>query len=77
MSSSKRYKTASATIDRDKTYPLSRTLNFATKGEPKTEVKAFIDWTISKEGQAIVNKAGYTSIAAPEGAVVAVPTDKK
>lgn len=51
---------------RNKTYPLARTLNFATKGEPTPEVKAFIEWVLSKDGQAVVEKAGYTSIVAPD-----------
>jgi phosphate transport system substrate-binding protein len=56
---------------RNKTYPLTRTLTFATKGEPKPQVKAFIEWATNKEGQSQVAKAGYT--AASEQAVATVP----
>ena len=37
-------------------YPITRNLHIVTKGEPKGEVKAFIDWTLSAEGQRIVKK---------------------
>ena len=35
-------------------YPITRNLYLVTKGEPKGEVKEFIDWTLSDEGQKIV-----------------------
>jgi phosphate transport system substrate-binding protein len=37
-------------------YPITRPLHMATKGEPKGEVKAFIDWALSPEGQSVVKK---------------------
>ncbi len=40
-------------------YPLSRDLYFYTRNKPSGEVKAFIDFALSPEGQAIVNKVGY------------------
>jgi phosphate transport system substrate-binding protein len=40
-------------------YPLSRNLFFYTIGEPSGLVGEFVDWTLSPEGQAIVNEVGY------------------
>jgi phosphate transport system substrate-binding protein len=40
-------------------YPLSRNLYFYTVGEPAGEVKAFIDWVLSPEGQKICESVGY------------------
>ncbi|MCP4155966.1 MAG: phosphate ABC transporter substrate-binding protein [bacterium] len=37
-------------------YPITRPLYFVTKGEPEGSVKAFIDWTLSDKGQAIIKK---------------------
>ena len=42
-----------ATVD-NRDYPITRNLYLVTKGEPKGEVKEFIDWTLSDEGQRIV-----------------------
>jgi phosphate transport system substrate-binding protein len=56
---------------REKTYPLARSLQMYTLGEPTGEVKAYIDWTLSPAGQAIVKKAGYIPMDAmkvPAGA---------
>ena len=36
------------------TYPISRALNLVTKGQPTGEIKAFIDYILSDEGQAYV-----------------------
>jgi len=41
------------------TYPLSRNLFFYTAGAPSGEVKAFIDWVLSPEGQDVCEKVGY------------------
>ena len=41
------------------TYPLSRKLFFYTAGEPTGEVKAFVDWTLSDEGQRVCEQVGY------------------
>lgn len=43
-------------------YPLSRKLFFYTAGEPAGEVKAFIDWTLSDEGQRVCQEVGYYPI---------------
>ncbi len=40
-------------------YPLSRQLFFYTVGAPSGEVKAFIDWVLSPEGQKICEMVGY------------------
>jgi phosphate transport system substrate-binding protein len=40
-------------------YPLSRDLYFYLRNKPAGEAKAFIDFALSPEGQAIVTKVGY------------------
>jgi phosphate transport system substrate-binding protein len=40
-------------------YPLSRQLFFYTVGEPAGEVKVFIDWVLSQEGQKVCQEVGY------------------
>ena len=49
------------TADNIKTgkYPLSRNLYFYLRNKPEAEVKAFIDFALSPEGQAVVTKVGY------------------
>ena len=44
------------------TYPLSRPLFFYVRAKPSAEIKAFTDWVLSPEGQAIVTKVGYFPI---------------
>ena len=41
------------------TYPISRFLYFYTAGAPRGTAKAFVDWTISAEGQKIIGDVGY------------------
>ncbi|MDR1912737.1 MAG: substrate-binding domain-containing protein [Helicobacteraceae bacterium] len=43
------------------TYPISRPFNIATKGEPSTLAKDFIDFIFSAQGQAVVAKS-YVAI---------------
>ena len=43
-------------------YPLSRYLYFYTVKKPQGEVKRFIDWVISPQGQKIVREVGYISL---------------
>ncbi|MBC8287799.1 MAG: phosphate ABC transporter substrate-binding protein [Nitrospinae bacterium] len=43
-------------------YPIVRKLNFITAGEPKGEIKAFIDFVKGPEGQRIVAESGYIPI---------------
>lgn len=46
----------------DGTYPIARDLYVYTNGEPQGEIKAYLDWILSKEGQAIVQELGFVSI---------------
>jgi len=46
---------------KDGTYPIARKLYLYTVGEPTGEVKKYIDWILSKDGQAIVEKEGFVS----------------
>lgn len=43
-------------------YPISRKLFFYTAGEPTGELKAFIDWCVSAEGQKVCEQVGYYPI---------------
>jgi phosphate transport system substrate-binding protein len=43
----------------DGTYPLARPLFFYLRAKQAGEIKSFIDWVLSAEGQAIVEKVGY------------------
>lgn len=44
------------------TYPVARPLYFYTPGKPSAEVQAFIDFVLSKEGQAIVTKEEFVPV---------------
>ena len=44
------------------TYPLSRPLFFYTRANPSADIKGFVDWVLSAEGQGIVTKVGYFPI---------------
>jgi phosphate transport system substrate-binding protein len=44
-------------------YPLSRQLFFYTIGKPEGEIKTFIDWVLSPEGQKICEAVGYYPLA--------------
>ena len=43
-------------------YPVTRYLNFITRGEPEGLTKELIDFCLSSEGQKIVNEEGYITI---------------
>jgi phosphate transport system substrate-binding protein len=43
----------------DGTYPLARPLFFYLRAKPTGDIKSFIDWVLSGEGQGIVEKVGY------------------
>ena len=50
------------------TYPLARPLFVYTLGEPEGEVKKYIDWMLSPQGQKIVEESGYVPLgASPSG----------
>ncbi len=40
-------------------YALSRPLFFYLRNKPSGDIKAFVDWVLSGEGQAVVTKVGY------------------
>lgn len=50
---------ATAETIKNKTYPITRYLYFYTATRPKGELKKFVDWVLSQEGQAISTKVGY------------------
>ncbi|HYF01984.1 MAG TPA: phosphate ABC transporter substrate-binding protein [Patescibacteria group bacterium] len=43
-------------------YPISRFLYFYLKNRPEGDMKKFVDWVISKEGQKVVTEVGYFPI---------------
>jgi phosphate transport system substrate-binding protein len=43
----------------DGTYPMARPLFFYLRNKATGEIKSFIDWVLTPEGQAIVEKVGY------------------
>ena len=43
-------------------YPIARKLYMYTAGEPQGEVKAFIDWVLSPEGQKLVESEGFVPL---------------
>lgn len=46
----------------DGTYPIARELYFFLNGEPKVEVKLFIDWALSPAGQKLAKEADYVPL---------------
>lgn len=44
------------------TFPITRPLLLITNGNPRGDVKAFIDFILSREGQKIVEEAGYVTV---------------
>jgi phosphate transport system substrate-binding protein len=47
-----------------KTYPIARSLQVYTLGQPEGEVKKYLDWLISPAGQKIVESSGYVPLKA-------------
>ncbi len=43
----------------DGTYPLSRYLFWYVRNKPKGEMKNFVDWVLSADGQKVVGEVGY------------------
>ena len=51
----------------NKSYPLARSLNMYTLGEPEGAVKTYIDWILGSEGQKIVQDNGYVPLKSVSG----------
>ena len=49
----------SATTVQDGSYPITRHLYLYTRTRPAGNVKKFMDWVLSAEGQAVTTKVGY------------------
>jgi phosphate transport system substrate-binding protein len=45
-------------------YPLARSLQLYTLGEPEGAVRAFVDWILSPQGQKILEDNGFVSVPA-------------
>jgi phosphate transport system substrate-binding protein len=48
----------------DRSYPIARPLFMYTNGEPKGDIKAYMDWIKSDAGQCILLKKGYAPVRA-------------
>jgi phosphate transport system substrate-binding protein len=46
----------------DKSYPMARSLNLYTLGEPEGAVRQYIDWILSDAGQKVVEDSGYVPV---------------
>jgi phosphate transport system substrate-binding protein len=46
----------------DGSYSIARPLFMYTNGEPKGEIKKYLDWIMSDVGQCLVLKEGYASV---------------
>ncbi len=46
----------------DNSYPIARPLLMYTNGEPQGEIKKYLDWILSDEGQCIILKKGYAPV---------------
>jgi len=46
----------------DGSYPIARPLLMYTNGEPTGEIKAYLDFILSDEGQCIIAKKGYAPV---------------
>ena len=46
----------------NKTYPLARSLQVYTLGEPEGAVKEYLSWIMSEAGQKILRESGYVPI---------------
>ena len=47
----------------NKSYPIARSLQIYTLGEPQGEVLNYVNWILSDAGQAVVEKSGYVPLA--------------
>jgi phosphate transport system substrate-binding protein len=48
----------------NKTYPIARSLQVYTLGDPQAAVKSYIDWLMTDAGQKILERSGYVPIPA-------------
>ncbi|MBF0622279.1 MAG: PstS family phosphate ABC transporter substrate-binding protein [Magnetococcales bacterium] len=48
----------------DGSYPIARPLFMYTNGQPKGEIKAYLDWILSDVGQCIIKAKGYAPVRA-------------
>jgi phosphate transport system substrate-binding protein len=55
---------SAATVS-NQTYPIARDLYMYTAGKPQPTEKAYLDWILSAEAQAIVENLGFVPIIAP------------
>lgn len=55
----------------DGTYPISRALYMYTLGEPTGNVKEYLQWITSDQGQAIVERSGFVPLPADKRSPVA------
>ena len=46
----------------DGSYPIARPLMMYTAGQPKGEIKVYLDWILSDVGQCIILKKGYAPV---------------
>ena len=46
----------------DKSYPIARPLFMYTSGQPQGEIKKYMDWILSDEGQCIIKQKGYAPV---------------
>jgi phosphate transport system substrate-binding protein len=46
----------------DGTYPISRPLFMYSRGKPEGEVKKYLDWILSDQGQRIIQEMGYAPV---------------
>lgn len=58
---SKAIEPTEATV-KDNSYPLSRPLFFYVRNRPSGDIKSFVDWVLSGEGQGLAQKVGYYPI---------------
>lgn len=56
---------ATAETVADGTYPIARNLYVLTKGEPKGQIKDFLDFLVGPQGQTIVNLTGFLPLIEP------------
>lgn len=46
----------------DRTYPIARPLFMYTAGQPEGDIKLYLDWILSEEGQRIILNKGYAPV---------------